>query len=76
MSVPSKNWSTIADAAVDPDSALDTTLITAVRDNLVHVYEWLGYGYTAQQAHNHDGVNSTLLPGNVMGSLFAFHRFT
>lgn len=75
MAVPSKNWSTIADAAIDPDSPLDTVLVTAIRDDLTHVYEWLGYGYVAAQAHDHDGVNSTLLQGNVMGNLFAHRHY-
>lgn len=58
MTVPSKNWTNIADTQVDADSPLDATLITAIRDDLVHIKEWLGYGFTAAQAHNHDNVNS------------------
>ncbi|TAN59696.1 hypothetical protein EPN18_09995 [bacterium] len=58
MTVPSKNWTSIADTQVDADSPLDTTLITALRDDLVHLKEWLGANYTAAQNHNHDGVNS------------------
>ena len=58
MVAPSKNWTNIADTAIDADSPLDTTLMTGIRDNLVNIKEWLGYGYTAAQAHKHDGVDS------------------
>lgn len=58
MPVPSKNFTIIADSAVDPDSPLDTTLITALRDNTIHIEEWLGLSYAAAQDHDHDGVNS------------------
>jgi len=60
MTAPSKNWSNIADAQIDADSPLDTTLLTAIRDDLVHIKEWLGKDYTAAQNHNHDGVNSSI----------------
>jgi hypothetical protein len=76
MPAPSKSWVDIADAAIDPDSPADTTLFTALRDDLVHLKEWLGYGYTAAQAHSHDGIDSTLLPSEVMGRLFAFRNYT
>lgn len=76
MPAPSKSWTDIADSAIDPDSPLDVTLMTAIRDDLVHLKEWLGYGYTAAQAHDHDGINSTLLPSEVMGRLFAFQHYT
>ena len=58
MTAPSKSWSNIADTQVDADSPLDTTLLTALRDDLVHLREWLGLNYTAAQDHDHDGVNS------------------
>lgn len=63
MTAISKAWVSIADSAVDPDSPLDTVLLTAIRDNLVHTREWLGAGYYAGavQDHNHDGVNSALV---------------
>lgn len=66
MTVPSKSWSVIADGQVDADSPLDTTLITALRDNLVHLEEWLGDGYTAAKDHNHDGVSSSLIAGGAI----------
>ncbi len=61
MTVPSKSWSLITDGQVDADSPLDTTLITALRDNLVHLEEWLGDGYAATKDHDHDGLNSKVL---------------
>lgn len=63
MAAISKAWVTIADAAVDPDSPLDATLMTGMRDDLVHLREWLGASFTAGavQNHNHDGVNSAAI---------------
>jgi len=58
MTVPSKTWTAITDGTIDADSPLDETLMTALRDNLVHLEEWLGDGYTAAKDHDHDGVNS------------------
>jgi hypothetical protein len=60
MAAITKTWTDIADAAVDPDSPLTTSLITALRDNAIWVREWLGYSFTgaAVQDHNHDGTNS------------------
>lgn len=64
MTAITKAWVDIADGAVDPDSPLDTTLLTALRDNHIHVREWLGASYTggAIQDHDHDGVNSARVP--------------
>lgn len=61
MTAPTKNFSAPTDAQIDPDSPVDTTLLTQTRDALVHLEEWLGKDYTAAQNHNHDGVNSALL---------------
>lgn len=58
MAAPSKAWSAIADSQIDADSPLDTTLVTSIRDSLIHLEEWLGMSYTAAQDHDHDGVNS------------------
>jgi len=62
MATPTKNWTDIPDSAIDADSPLDTTLLTEIRDDLVHLREWMGLNFTAAQDHNHDGVNSAL-PG-------------
>lgn len=61
MPVPSKNFTTILDAAVAPDAPIDTALVTGLRDNDIHLKEALYFGYTAAQAHNHDGANSALV---------------
>jgi hypothetical protein len=58
MAAPSKSWVVIADADVDADSPVDNTLVEGMRDDLVHLEEWLGHSYTAAQDHDHDGVNS------------------
>ena len=58
MAAPSKAWVVIADSQIDADSPLDTTLVTALRDDVVHLEEWLGDGYTAVKDHDHDAVNS------------------
>ncbi|MBI5237706.1 MAG: hypothetical protein HY887_04715 [Deltaproteobacteria bacterium] len=58
MPAPSKNYTLIADTSIDADSPLDVILLTAIRDDLIHIEEWLGDSYTAAKNHNHDGVNS------------------
>lgn len=64
MTAISKAFVVIADTAVDPDSPIDSTLMTGLRDNDVHLREWLGYSFEAGavQDHNHDGTNSALVP--------------
>jgi hypothetical protein len=76
MTAPSVAFTTLALTATDVDSPLDETLMTAYRNNDIHLYEWIGYGYTPAQAHDHDGVNSKLLPSVIMGNLFAFRHYT
>lgn len=51
-------WSTITSAQTDADSPLDVTLLEGIRQNLIHLYDWIGQGYTPAINHNHDGVNS------------------
>lgn len=58
MTAPTKNWSNISDLQIDADSPIDATLMAQIRDDLVHVREWLGLSYTAAQDHDHDGINS------------------
>ena len=58
MAAPSKVFTVIADSRIDPDSPLDTTLFTDLRNNDIHLEEWLGHSYVAAQDHNHDSVNS------------------
>lgn len=75
MPAPSKNFTVIADTAIDVDSPIDETLMTRLRDNDIHLQEWLGKNYTAAEDHDHDGVNSKLLPGNIFGQHYAFNHF-
>ena len=58
MTAPSKNFTVISDGDIDPDSPVTTNLMTALRDNDIHLEEWLGDGYTAAKDHNHNGTNS------------------
>lgn len=60
MAAITKSWVNILDGAVDPDSPIDAALMTGIRDDLVHLREWIGAGFFAGavQNHNHDGVNS------------------
>jgi hypothetical protein len=61
MATPSKSFTNIPDTAVDAESPLDTTLMTQIRDSLIHLEEWIGKNYTAAVDHDHDGVNSKLV---------------
>lgn len=63
MAAITKSWTSVADAAIDPDSPITTSLMTALRDNDIHLREWLGGSFTAGavQDHDHDGINSALI---------------
>ena len=67
MTAPTKAFTVVADSSVDPASPVDTVLMTALRDNDIHLREWLGFSYeaAAAQDHNHDGVNSAPVAGAV-----------
>lgn len=58
MAAPTYSWNNIAAAQTDPDSPIDTALMEGIRQNLVHLKEWLGNGFTAAVDHDHDGLNS------------------
>lgn len=75
MPAPSVSWTVIPDSDIDPESPITTGLMTAIRDNAQHLKEWLGNSYTAAVDHNHDGVNSTLLPASIFGNLYAWDHF-
>lgn len=64
MAPPSKTFTIIPDSAIDPDSPLTTTLMTNLRDNDIHLEEWLGKNFVAAIDHDHDGVNSANVAGN------------
>ncbi|HHL40888.1 MAG TPA: hypothetical protein ENJ37_10315 [Deltaproteobacteria bacterium] len=61
MAAPTYPWNTISASQTDADSPLDTTLMEAIRQNLIHLEEWLGDSYTAAKDHDHDGANSKLV---------------
>lgn len=63
MAAITKAFTAIADTAVDPDSPVDTALVTALRDNTTHLREWLGASFYAgaKQDHSHDGVDSAMV---------------
>lgn len=67
MAVPSKNFTIIADTAIDADSPITADLMEDFRDNDIHLEEWLGLDYTAAQNHDHDGTNSARI------ALSAYH---
>lgn len=58
MVAPSKNFTVIPDSSVDADSPLTADLMEDIRDNDIHLEEWVGKNYTAAVDHDHDGVNS------------------
>jgi len=68
MTAPTKNFTAIADSAIDAESPITETLMTQMRDNMEHLEEWLGKDFAAAQNHNHDGVNSALVEvgGNLL----------
>ena len=81
MTAISKAWVTIADGAVDADSPLDQALLTGLRDDLIHLREWLGASYTAGavQNHSHDGFDSALIdvgPSYIRNGSFESGVFT
>lgn len=75
MTAPSKTFTTIADSRIDPESIIDTDLMTDLRDNDIHNYEWIGFGFSPSQAHKHDGLDSSLLSGNVVGNLSMYYNY-
>lgn len=75
MPAPTVPYVSIPSGDYDPDSAITVTLMTSIVENIEHVRQWLGQGYTASQAHVHDGVDSALLAGNVVGNLYNFSNY-
>jgi len=63
MAALSEPFVTIADASVDPDSPITTSLMLALKRNDIHLREWIGASFFAgaEQDHNHDGNNSALI---------------
>lgn len=65
MPAPTYSWVTIPDSDVDPNSPWDDDVVTAMVHNMIHLREWLGASYTAEQDHDHDGVNSAEIMAGV-----------
>lgn len=61
---------TIADSAIDPDSPIDTALMTAIRNALVFNYEYIGgKSYTPAEPHTHNGTDSALVTSVANGAI-------
>ncbi len=58
MAAPTFSWNAITSAQTDAESPIDTTLMEGLRQNLVHLKEWLGESFTPAVDHDHDGLNS------------------
>jgi hypothetical protein len=58
MAAPDFNWNTITATQTDADSVIDEILMEALRQNQIHLEQWLGDGYIAAKDHDHDEVNS------------------
>ena len=71
MVAPSKVFTVLPNSDVDPDSPVSTNLMTSLRDNDIHLEEWLGDGFTAAQDHDHDGINSAKVDANDLLNLGA-----
>ena len=61
MPPPTYPWTVIAAGQTDQDSPVDQTLMDGIRENLIHLEEWLGDGYIAAKNHDHGGVNSSIM---------------
>src|SRR3990172_236194 len=58
MADPTYQWNGITASQTDADSPIDTALMEGIRQNLVHLKEWLGESFTPAKDHDHDGINS------------------
>ena len=72
MTAPVESWAAITTGQTDPDSPLDTTLMSALRTNQAHLREILyGVGVgtfkTPQIGHDHDGTNSVKVGAGSIG---------
>ena len=68
-------FTAIPNSDIDPESPLTTGLMTNYRDNDDTLKAWIGGSFTPNTDHDHDGVNSKLLPGNIYGNLYAFYNY-
>ena len=68
-------FTSIPNGDIDVDSPITTSLMTAYRNNDQYLLEYIGGGagggFTPVAAHNHDGVNSASIQGQILDSDFA-----
>lgn len=62
MTAPTYAW-VLPDPAWEYGAGIQwpSTMATAVRNNLIHLEEWLGHSFTAVQNHDHDNANSAFV---------------
>lgn len=60
----------IPNTDIDAESPVTSALMTAYRDRDQFLYEWLGRDYTPLENHNHDGINSARIKGQIKRSYF------
>lgn len=58
MAAPTYSWNEISSSQTDADSPINTSLMEGIRQNLVHLKEWMGTSFTPAVDHDHDGINS------------------
>lgn len=66
MVAPSKAFTAILDSQIDSLSGLTVSLLTQIRDDLIHLEEWLGDGFVAAKDHDHNGINSKLVDAGIV----------
>lgn len=69
MASPTYPWSIISSTQTDANSPINETLMEGIRQDLIHLKEWLGENYTPAVDHNHDGVNSSFVASVADGSI-------
>lgn len=58
MASPTYQWNQISSTQTDSESPIDTALMEGIRQNLIHLREWLGSSFAPAVDHDHDGINS------------------
>ncbi len=68
-------FTSIPNGDIDVDSPITTGLMTAYRNNDQYLLEYIGGGagggFTPAAAHNHDGVNSAHIQGQIISSAYS-----
>ena len=74
MTIDGFDFTIISNGRVDPDSPIDTTLMTDLRDNDNFLKLWMGKSFIAGAVadHDHDGLNSKKVTSDDLdGGIFA-----